>query len=406
MADASPDETAAASVVKDAAAVVENAAAVVEDAAAVVAAMAESVPAAERRRRPRRARHHEARVHWKHIAIYVPILLVVTLLGGIAIWSFIERQSLVIAPEPLPRVTLVTTDPRSPLTASWVRLLTSAEMEPTLVPVEQVETLQGVVVLCDLAEVPAPLAASLAEHMRHGGALAILGTPPVTPIGTLRLIADHGTSDNAFKLSETASPILARLNPGYELAVRPAPVAFLKETPRMHVDARWRTNARAVAMHMEVSDSRVLWLGLAPDALVQPNNAQIMLLLRTAFRWLGGQPVSDGAMGDPTQARTMTPDARRLARNERFAFSVERLKDKTMFGVRLANRGGRPITNPTVQVWLPPGVTQVALAGDWIMKRGATISGNQQDGACVISLSSLSRNEDRVMKLRIVATRR
>jgi len=77
-----------------------------------------------------------------------------------------------------------------------------------------------------------------------------------------------------------------------------------------------------------------------------------------------------------------------------------------MFGVRLANRGGRPIANPTVQVWLPPGVTQVALAGDWIMKRGATISGNQQDGACLISLPSLNRNEDRVMKVRIVATRR
>src|SRR5688572_6758852 len=112
MADVTSDDAAAASVVKDAAAVVENAAAVVEDAAAVVAAMAANVPAAERRRRPRRERHHEARVHWKHIAIYVPIVLVVTALGGIAIWSFIERQSLVIAPEPLPRVTLVTADPR------------------------------------------------------------------------------------------------------------------------------------------------------------------------------------------------------------------------------------------------------------------------------------------------------
>jgi hypothetical protein len=398
MGDPSSGGASAASVVKDAAAVVE-------DAAAVVAAMAEAVPTAERRRRPRRERHHEARVHWKHIALYIPIVLVVTALGALAIWSFIERQSLVIAPQSLPRVTLVTADPRSPLTASWVRLLTAAEMEPTLVPVEQVETLQGVVALCDLAEVPAPLAASLAEHLRRGGALAVLGTPPATPIGTLRLIADHGISDNAFKLSEKASPILARLNPGYEVPVRPAPVAFLKETPRMHIDARWRTNARAVAMHMEVSDSRILWLGLAPDAIVQPDNAQIMLMLRTAFRWLDGQPVSDGAIGEPTQARTMTPDARRLARSERFAFSVERLKTKSMFGVRLSNRGGHPIANPTVQVWLPPGVTQVALSGDWIMKRGATISGNPQEGACLISLPKLSRNEDRVMKVRIVSRR-
>ena len=174
----------------------------------------------------------------------------------------------------------------------------------------------------------------------------------------------------------------------------------------MHVDARWRTNARAVVMHMEVSDSRVLWLGLNPDAIVQPDNAQIMLLLRTALRWLAGQPVSDGAVGEATRARTMTPDARRRARTERFAFSVERLRDKRTFGIRMANRGEQPIANPTVQVWLPPGVTQVALAGDWIMKRGATITANPEQGACLVSLPSLARNAERVMKLRIVAARR
>src|SRR5216117_788912 len=128
MGDSSPGDAAAASVVKDAAAVVENAAAVVQDAAAIAETAA---PAVDRRRRPRRARHHEARVAWKHIAIYVPVVLVVTLLGALAIWSFIGRQSLVIAPEPLPRVTLVTADARSPLTAAWVRLLNKAEVEPT-----------------------------------------------------------------------------------------------------------------------------------------------------------------------------------------------------------------------------------------------------------------------------------
>ena len=88
MLDDPPAGEAAASAVKDAAAVVETAVAVVEDAAAVVqsaaevvqdvAAITDAAPFVERRRRPRRARHHEAKVDWKHIALYVPILLVVT----------------------------------------------------------------------------------------------------------------------------------------------------------------------------------------------------------------------------------------------------------------------------------------------------------------------------------------
>jgi hypothetical protein len=407
MADTSPDvddDIAAASVVKDAAAVVENAAAVVEDAAAVVAAIAGTYQGIERRRRPRHTRHHESRVHWKHLALYAPILLIVTLLGAWAIWSFFERQSLQLVPEPLPRVTLVTADPRSPLTAAWVRLLTEAEMAPTLVSVEQVEPLQGVVALCDLETLPAPLAASIAEHIRRGGGIAVLGAPPSTPIGPLHLAADRGMSDSAFTMGENPSPILARLTPGYEVQTRPTEVAFLKETPRMRVDARWRTNARAVIMHMEEKDARVVWMGLRPDAV--PKNPPLMLLFRTAFRWLDGQPVSDGAVGDAAQAATMTPDARTLARSQRFAFAIERLRDRRSFGIRIANRGLGPIDNPTVQIWLPPGVTQVALAGDWTMKRKVTLNGNPQDGACTISIPALRKNEERVVKLKVVAARR
>ena len=65
----------------------------------------------------------------------------------------------------------------------------------------------------------------------------------------------------------------------------------------------------------------------------------------------------------------------------------------------MTNRDKRPISNPAVRVWLPPGVTHVALGGDLIMRRGATIT--PAEGACVVSLQSLGRNEDRVMKLKI-----
>jgi hypothetical protein len=395
----------AANVVQSAAAVVQEAAQVVQDTAAVVqdAAAARQWPGAERRRMPRlkSLARHEALVHWKHIVWYIPILVVVIVVGALAIWSFIERQSLVIEPAPLPKVTLVTADPRSRLTAAWVRLLTSSEIEPTLVPADQLEALQGVIVICDIWAIPPKVQEALGRYIEHGGSVAILGAPPSTPIGNVHLVADSGISDTGFKLSESVSPVLARLNPGYTIASARAPVSFLKESPRMTVDARWNGNSRAVVMHMEQAGTRYLWIGFDPDA-VRADDRQLTLMLRTAFRWVAGQPVSDGAVGEADQARTLTAGARRQAREERFAFSVDPIgKQQRAFSIRMMNRGGRPIQNPTVKIWLPPGVTQVALAGDLIMKRRASLTGVPEEGACLISLPSLTRNEERVMKIKI-----
>src|SRR6476619_6836440 len=115
-------------------------------------------PAIERRRWPRRSKHHGGHVHWKHIAIYVPVVLLVTLLGGLALWSFVQRQSVVIVPEAIPRVTLVTGDPDAPLTAAWVRLLTAAAIETTVVRAEGAAA-DGLVARC-------------------GRGIAVLGMPP------------------------------------------------------------------------------------------------------------------------------------------------------------------------------------------------------------------------------------
>ncbi|HEY8133768.1 MAG TPA: hypothetical protein VII12_17950 [Thermoanaerobaculia bacterium] len=394
---------------EDAAQVVESAAAVVHEAAAVVQETAATVawPRVERRSKPRLLRRlHEARVEWKHIAIYVPIVLVVIIIGALAIWSFIEKQSVrSIKPAPLPRVTLITADPRSPLTAAWVRLLSDAEMQPTLVPLEKVEVLQGVVVLCDLPALPPGLAKDLDGFVRQGGAVAVIGQPPATPIGTVAMSADVGTSDKAIKFSEAVSPILARLGPGYQFWVKPAQVAFLKESPRMVIDARWSTNARAVIMHMEKDGTRYLWFGFDPDALTEEDR-QLMLLLRTAFRWVAGQPVSDGAVGPAQIAKTLTPDARKAAHAGGFVFSVDPLPNPKFFTVRMTNRGPAPLENPTVKVWLPPGVTEVALAGDFLMKRNVTLTGVPEEGACLLSRPRLTKGEDRLMKLKIVSSRR
>jgi hypothetical protein len=398
----------AANVVQSAAAVVQEAAQVVQDTAAVVqdAATARDWAGVERRRMPRlkSLARHEALVQWKHILWYVPILAVVIVVGALAIWSFIERQSLVIEPEPLPKVTLVTADPRSRLTASWVRLLTSSEIQPTLVPADQLEVLQGVIVICDLWAIPPKVQEALGRFIEHGGSVAILGAPPSTPIGNVRFVADSGMSDAGFKLSESVSPVLARLTPGYIVSSARAPVAFLKESPRMTVDARWSGNSRAVVMHMEQAGTRYLWIGFDPDA-VRADDRQLTLMLRTAFRWVAGQPVSDGAVGEADQAKTLSAGGRRQAREERFAFSVDPIGQRA-FSIRMTNRGGRPIENPTVKIWLPPGVTQVALAGDFIMKRRATLTGVPEEGACLISLPSLTRNEERVMKIKIAEMRK
>jgi hypothetical protein len=299
----------------------------------------------------------------------------------------------------------VTADPRSPLTAAWVRLLTTAEMQPTLVPVDQLEVLQGVVVICDLPSIPPKMDEALTRFIDRGGSVAVLGAPPSTNIGKIRLVADSGMSDSAIQLSESVSPILARLNPGYAIAARRTTVVFLQESPRMTIDARWSGNSRAVVMHMEQAGSRYLWMGFDPDAL-NAQDRQLKLMLRTAFRWVAGQPISDGAVGDADLARTLAPDARRLAREEHFGFSVEPLGNRKVFSIRMANRGGRPIENPTVKIWLPPGVTQVALAGDFIMKRRASLTGVPEEGACLISLPSLTRNEDRLMKIKIAEMRK
>jgi hypothetical protein len=394
----------AANVVQSAAAVVQEAAQVVQDTAAVVqdAAAAREWAGTDRRRMPRlkSLARHEALVQWKHILWYVPILALVIIVGALAIWSFIERESLVIEPEPLPKVTLVTADPRSRLTAAWVRLLTASEMQPTLVPADQLEVLQGVIVVCDIWELPPKVQEALRRFIEHGGSVAILGAPPNTPIGNVHLVADSGMCDTGFKLSESVSPVLARLNPGYTVASARAPVSFLKESPRMTIDARWNGNSRAVVMHMEQAGTRYLWIGFDPDA-VRGDDRQLTLMLRTAFRWVAGQPVSDGAVGEADQARTLTAGARRQAREERFAFSVDPIGNKRQFSIRMTNRGGRPIQNPTVKIWLPPGVTQVALAGDFIMKRRASLQPVPEEGACLISLPSLTRNEERVMKIKI-----
>lgn len=341
-------------------------------------------------------KHETHHVDLIHLVFYGMIVSAVVVVGVVAIWFFLERQSLVIRPEPLPKVTLVTRDADSNLAASWVRLLTRAGLNPTLVAVDDVERVEGVIVLCDVTEIPPRLHALL----QKAPAVVFAGAPPQTSIGGLELVADEGLSDRRLRLSDMPSPVLARIRPGHTLLGRVTDVAQLRETPQMIIDGRWADNARAAIMHMEVGGSRYVWFGLDPRALVQDN--ELMLILRTAFRWASGQPVSEGAVGSPQTAGTLAAVARQQARSNNFTVNVERSSRPNVLIVRMTNRAGTSVPNPTVKVWLPLGVKKVALGGDFIMRRNATLTGAPEEGACLLSLPTLARNETRVLKLEIV----
>lgn len=298
--------------------------------------------------------------------------MLVVAAGGLAIWSFVERQTLDVEPEPLPKVTVVANDPHAPLAAAWVNLLTRAGVQATLVSVDACSAAGGVVLFCDVPAVP--------PACSRGDALAFAGVP-----GALGLHAERGTSDTAFRWVEASSPLLARLTRGYQVQTRRAPVALLQESPRMVIDARWRDNARAAVMHMEDARKRVLWFGFDPEALVAAEDRQLILMLRTALRWADGQPVSDGGAG---------------AAEHGLAFSADRLSRRGELRVRMVDRGPKPILEPEVKIWLPPGATQVGFAGDFLMRRGATLRLLPEEGACVVSLQRLAPGEERTLKLR------
>ncbi len=333
-------------------------------------------------------------------------MMLVAAAGAIALWSFFEKQSLVTVPDPLPKVTVVTMNVNSRLAAAWVNLLTRAGLQATLVPMDKLDSIEGVVVLCDVPAIPPKPSAALDAFVRHGGSLAFAGIPPSTAIGKLRLSAEEGSSDTAIKLSEPASPILARLNPGSEVQMRSASVALLKESPEMNVDARWREKARAAVMHMEQDGARFLWMGFDPDALVEKDDRQMLLLIRSAFRWAAGQPVSEGAVGDATTARTLTPESRRDARAARFAFGVDRLTNPRLFLLHVANRGPKPIGNPSVMIWMPPHTSDAAVAGDLFMRRNVSLTAIQGERAWVVSVPRLGPNEERIVKLKVEGAQR
>lgn len=346
-------------------------------------------------------RRHEHRVDWRSIGFYGFVSVLVLVVGATVLVSFFERQQLrqTIAAEALPNVTVVTTNPASELAAAWVSLLGTSDLPTTLVSVDKFQPTRGVVAICEVGAVTPAFRRDLERHLREGGGVLVIGVPP-RELADLFGSASHVSSEGVIRVSDAASPVLARVQPGHQIGARPSLVAALDETPSVTVDARWSGNARAAIAHFHVNQQRVLWVGFDPSRLFVPGDRQLALMLRTGLRWAAGQAVSEGAVGEVAAARTLTPAARLAARNQRFSWSADRLQKEKLMSLRLTNRGTGRLLNPTVKVWLPAGTSSVSFSGSFVSRRRVNIT-TSEDGAVIVTLPMLERHEERLLKMKL-----
>jgi hypothetical protein len=341
---------------------------------------------------------------WRALLFYGLTSLIVLGVGGLVIYTFIEKRTLTaqVAPEGLPSVSIVTPSVDSPFCAAWVTMLTRAQIPATLVPVDRMEPTDGLIALCDLSEIPDTLRDTIVQTIADGGGVIFLGSTPRSEPPLLGLSTARVMSDDNVVLAEAATPVLARVQPGKEIRVQRSEVAYVEETPRMVIDGRWKENAHAAVAHYRLNPGRVLWMGFDPSKLYIPTDREVLLMMRTSFRWVAGQPVSEGAIGSPLAAKTLTPAARNEARAKRMRYSVDRLPDSEWFTVRITNHSKERLLGPTVKFWLPPNTVRVELGGSAISRRYVTLTGDPEENAVLISLLALAPNEDRIIKLRAV----
>jgi hypothetical protein len=345
---------------------------------------------------------HDHRAHGRAVAVYGLASLLVLAVGSIAIWSFLERQAIrrTLAPEPLPPVTVLTGDPDSALAAAWVDLLSKAQFAPTLVTLDKYEPAPGLLALADVGTITPPIARAIEQRLAEHGGIVILGHPPAGADALLGLSAERGPSGAVIRFAEVASPLLARVRPGYAIRTTPRDDApLLEETPDMGIDARWEGSSRAAIAHYRHRGGRVIFLGFSPAALWVKSDNELALLLRTGFRWAASQPVSEGAAGMPAASRTLTPASRLRARG-RMSWSFDRVEgEEGSFILRIRNGSREALPNPTVKIWFPERVESVDVAGSLFGRRGVVISPVEGERAATVTLPGLRAHEDRLIRI-------
>ena len=167
----------------------------------------------------------------------------------------------------------------------------------------------------------------------------------------------------------------------------------------MTVDARWAEGSKAAIVHFRAEGGRILWFGFDPSKLWNPGDNQLGLMLRTAFRWVSSQPVSEAAAGLPASARTLTPAARLEVRKQGLSWSFDRLAEDGAFILRVRNGSKELLPNATVKVWYPERIEGLELEGSWFSRRGVDVIDLEEERSALISLGGLRGHEDRLIKV-------
>lgn len=344
---------------------------------------------------------HEHRRDWRPIVFYATVSLLVLVIAVFVLWTFFEKQALQreIAAESLPKIAVIYDAPEARLAAAWVSVLTDAGFSATLVPQESdTPTGESLPALCSSTPLPPRLRTFINGRLAEGEGLLILGSSPPRLLAPLKTTV--AKSSGAIRIVKSPSPIVARVQPEYEIGASSVDVHTIEETPAMSVDARWSNDSRAAVAHFGIDRARVVWLGFDPGALWVPKDRQLAVLLRAALRWVAGQPVSDAAIGGIAEAKALNAAARVAARKQKLAFSVDRLDDRGGLIVRVINKGAARLENATVKVWLPPRASRCHLAGSFMLRRGVVLSSDPVERAVLVTTPTLEPYETRVVHLK------
>ena len=339
--------------------------------------------------------------HSREVWVYGTLAFAIGVAATMVVVVFVARGAIRTAKvaSPLPKVVLVAEE-RDGQAADWLTALVAAGADVSLVDPSQYEPGPHLLVLGSLAEVPAALAGDLRRRIEQGGGIMITG--PIPPeVAELLRAGTTGVekSDGDLRLAEQASPLLARVRPGFSTPVTGSGER-LDERPFMTIDARFAEPPRAALAHWTAGRARLTWFGFttSEDALVQV--PMMAVLVRAAVRWTAGQPVSDGASGAPREISTFSPDSRLNAQDEGLGFSAERSDDDEI-EVTAVHRGTESLSNPVVRVWLPPGSRSVSVQRSIFARPAATLTPVQSGNAVDVHFGRLAAGERRSCLLRV-----
>lgn len=344
---------------------------------------------------------------WRVVLFYGVTGSAVAIIAATVLYSWFARQMLAasIVAEPVPSVLLLADD-GSEQTAAWVRLLNDAKVPTKLVEPARIDAAPGVVAIGGLKGLAPALRAEFQRRLAAGQGVVLIGSVPREVTALVGFATEEAESGGLLEIGDQASPVLARVTPSHQAWFTPGRGPVAVETPKMQIDARWRQSARAAIAHLTTpAGGRVLWLGLDPAAMQRARDPQLELMLRTALRWVDGQPVSEGAAGELGGAQTITVGGRVEARRRNLAWSADRVADQHLLSITLRNRGDEAIPNAAIRVWLPPESGSPQLAGSWFSRRRVSMIHDGDERSVTLTLPALGPHEERLLALRFEPAR-